>query len=47
MAYGVYSSEGVKMSFGIDKCAHVGLRGGKVYKSDGVALPSGDSIDLY
>jgi len=32
------------MSFGIEKCAHVGLHRGKVYKSEGVTLPSGDAI---
>ena len=34
----------IGMSFGIGKCAHIGIRRGNVSESDGVKLPSGDVI---
>ena len=39
----LFSSD-IGMSFGIAKCAHVGIRRGKVYNSDGISLPSDDLI---
>ena len=32
------------MSFGVTKCAHIGMRRGTIYMCDGVVLPSGDVI---
>ena len=39
----IFSAD-IGMSFGIGKCAHIGIRRGNVSESDGVELPSGDVI---
>lgn len=37
-------SEDIKMEFGIDKCATVNLKRGKMYASEGIELPDGTKI---
>ena len=39
----IYSSD-IKMSFCTSKCAHLGLKRGKQYSSDGITLPGGGMI---
>ena len=39
----IYSSD-IKMSFCTTKCAHLGLKRGKQYSSDGITLPGGGMI---
>ena len=32
------------MEFGIEKCAHVNIQGGKVTRTEGIQLPHGNNI---
>ena len=39
-----FFSSDIHMSFGVTKCAYVGIQRGSMHASDGITLPSGNLI---